>query len=527
VHTVEAVLGLVVLAILVAAAAGGLRTPAPSLLVVVGLGVGFIPGFSALPVSPDVVTLGVLPPLLFSGAQQISLLDLRQVWKPVAALASGLVVVTAAAVAAITHAVDPSISGTVAFTLGAVLASTDPVAVSALSRELRLPARVATLVQAESLFNDATSLVLFEVAVAAAASGHVGAGHAASQFVVLAVGGVAVGAATGILAGAALRRTHEPTAQAALTLVAPYVAAVAAHAAHVSPVTAVIVAGLLLGRRRVRSRQPEGRLVATSVYEVVVFVLENGIFAVIGLELASFLRDLPSGDTGRTIALLAAVTVALLLSRGAALAVPVVRPRRHRAGGTGPARPQWQVAAVVTWAGARGVIPLVAALAIPTNTDAGAPFPHRSMLLVVATGVVVITLVVQGSTLAPLVRRLGVMTSDDDEASELLRARHALAVAALDHLDALASAEEAPGPAVDRIRAELQQQADLTRRTLDAAEDGDAATGAGPVTPLRTRLLDVQAEELARLRLAGEISADVFRHVQRQLDIEHSRLQGG
>ena len=522
-HNIEAVLGLVVVAILVAATAGRLRTPAPSLLVVVGLGVGFIPGFSALDVSPDFVTLGVLPPLLFSGAQQISLIDLRQVWKPVAVLASALVVVTAVAVAAVTHAVDPSVTGAVAFTLGAVLASTDPVAVSALSRELRLPARVSTLVQAESLFNDATSLVLFEVAVAAAASGHVSAGHAVAQFVLLAAGGIAVGVATGWLAALALRRTHEPMAQAALALVAPYVAAVGAEAAHVSPVTAVIVAGLMLGRRRIRSREPEGRLVATSVYEVVVFVLENAIFAVIGLELASFLRGLPSGDTGYTVALLAAVTATLLASRGAALALPVVRPQRRTGTANGRPRPPWRVAAVVTWAGARGVIPLAAALSIPTHTDAGAPFPHRSMLLVVATGVVVITLVVQGSTLAPLVRRLGVLTTEDAVNDEMVRARHALAIAGLDHLDALASSEEAPGQVVDQLRLELQQQAETTRHYLETPRAEH--DGASRVAPLRSRLLDVQAEELARLRLAVEISADVFRQMQRHLDIEHARLR--
>jgi CPA1 family monovalent cation:H+ antiporter len=515
-HNIEAVLGLVVVAIAVAAAAGRLRTPAPSLLVVVGLGIGFIPGFSALQVSPDLVTLGVLPPLLFSAAQQISLIDLRQVWRPVAVLAVVLVVVTAAAVAGVTHAVDPSISGAVAFTFGAVLASTDPVAVTALAREMRLPARIGTLVQAESLFNDATSLVLFEVAVAAAVRGHVDAADAAGRFVVLAAGGVAVGVVAGVLAGVALRRAQDPTAQAALALVTPYVAAVAAHAVDVSPVTAVIVAGLLLGRRRVRARQPEGRLLAASVYDVVVFVLENAIFAVIGLELASFIRDLPHGDRGTTVTLLVVVTATLLIVRGAALALPVVMPRR--AGSTG--RPPWQAAAIVAWAGARGVIPLAAALSIPTTTDAGTPFPHRSMLLVAATGVVVITLVVQGTTLGPLVRRLGVTTAPGDSAAEMLRARYALAIAGLDHLEAVAQSVEAPDAAVEQVRSELQQQVESSRDHL--AQPGPAAHT--HASPLREGVLDVQAEELARLRTAGEISAATFRHVQRQLDIEHARL---
>lgn len=518
-HNIEAVLGLVVVAIVVAALAGRLRTPAPSILVVVGLGIGFIPGFSTLHVSPDLVTLGVLPPLLFSAAQQISLIDLRGVWRQVAVLAVVLVAVTAALVALVTHAVDPQISGAVAFTFGAVLASTDPVAVAALSRELRLPARISTLVQAESLFNDATSLVLFEVAVAAAVRGQVDAADAVQRFLVLAGGGIAVGVAAGLLSALSLRRAHDPVAQAALAVVTPYVAAVAAHAAHVSPVTAVIIAGLMLARRRARSRQPEGRLLATSVYEVVVFVLENAIFAVIGLELATFMRDLPDADRTKTVALLAVVTVTLLASRAVAFALPLLSRQTRTASKADAAA--WRVGAVVTWAGARGVIPLAAALSIPTTTHAGAAFPHRSMLLVVATGVVVITLVVQGTTLAPLVRRLGVTTRAADSEAEVAQTTFALAVAALDHLEAAAESLQAPSAVVEQLRAKLQQEADLTRRRLS----DDVGVAAGGAAPLRRAVLDAQAEELARLRAAGEISAETFRHMQRRMDAEHLQLE--
>ena len=518
-HHIEAVLGLVVVAIGVAAVAGRLRTPAPSLLVVVGLGIGFIPGFTGLHISPDLVTLGVLPPLLFSAAHQISLIDLREVWRHVAVLAVLLVAVTAAVVGLVTHAVDPQVSGAVAFTFGAVLASTDPVAVTALSRELRLPARVGTLVQAESLFNDATSLVLFEVAVGAAVHGHVDVGEAALRFLTLAVGGVAVGAAIGLLSGYALRRAHDPVVQAALAVVTPYAAAVAAQAAHVSPVTAVIVAGLMLARRRLRSRQAEGRLVAGTVYEVLVFVLENAIFAVIGLELATFIRDLAPPDRTKTVQLLMVVTVTLLASRALALALPLLSRQARTTSSFDAAA--WRVGAVVTWAGARGVIPLAAALSIPTATHSGAPFPHRSMLLVVATGVVVVTLVVQGTTLAPLVRSLGVTTTSRDAHEEVARATFSLAVAALNHLDASADSMQAPTPVVERLRAQLQHEAETSRVQL--AEDAHPAHASSAA--LRGAILDVQAEELARLRVAGEISADTFRLMQRRLDTEHLRLR--
>ena len=518
-HDIEAVLGLVVLAIAVASLAPHLRLPAPSILVLVGLGVGFVPGLDVVRPSPQLVTLGVLPPLLFAAAQQLSLIDLRQAWRPVATLALGLVLLTAVTVAAVTSAVVPEISVAVAFTFGSILASTDPVAVTALSRQLRLPPRLATMVQAESLFNDATSLVLFEVAVAAAVGQHVGVAGAVGRFFVLAAGGTAAGIVAGLVAGAGLRRAQDPTVQASIALVTPYAAAIAAAALHVSPVTAVIVAGLLLSRRRATSRHSEGRLLAGSVYEVVVFVLENAIFAVIGLELASVLRGLSSHDAARTVILIVAVSVTLVAVRGAALVVPSLLGR-HRDHPHGDRR--WQLAAVMTWAGARGVIPLAAALSIPVHTDSGAPFPHRPMLLVAATAVVVITLVVQGTTLAPLVRRLGVSTAPAEAADEVRRARHALAIAELDQLDRLAESVEADDAVTERLRRELQEQATATRATDDGTPK---PVQPGAAVALRRELLDIAAEELGRLRVGGEISAETFREVQRQLDIEHSRLR--
>lgn len=525
-HTVEAVLGLVVLAIAGATLAERLRTPAPSLLVVAGLGVGYLPGVPSTHVTPELVTLGVLPPLLFAAAQQVSLIDLAAVWRPVMVLALGLVAVTAVVVALVTHAVDPAVGLAPAFTLGAVLASTDPVAVTALSRQLRLPERIGTLVQSESLFNDATSLVLFQVAVAAVVSGGMHVGDGAWRFVRLGGGGVLVGLVVGALVGLLLRRAGEPTLQAAVSLVTPYAAAVTAEALHLSSVTAVIVTGLMVARRRARTQQPSGRLMASGVYDTTVFILENVIFAVIGLELATFLRELPSADAANAVALVVVVTATLLTVRGLALGGSVVLPRLRRRHAAATARPEhrtWQAAAVVTWAGARGVIPLAAALSIPVHTHAGAPFPHRPLLLVVATAAVVTTLVAQGTTLEPLVRRLGVLGDPQQASTQRDRARYALASAALARLDELAATTEAPDTVVDRLRDELQLQIDRARHSI--ADHHGAASTRGSYEALRRRLLDVEADELARLRSAGDISAEVFRDLQRQLDLEAARLR--
>ncbi len=524
---VEAVLALVVLAIAIAALAERMRAPAPSLLVLAGLAVGFVPGVPSPTISPLLITLGVLPPLLFSAAHQLSLPDLRQVWRPVTLLAVGLVLGTATAVALVVHLLDPAVALAPAFVLGAVLASTDPVAVSALSRRLRLPDRLVTLVQAESLFNDATSLVLFQVAVLSITAGALGAPQAVGRFFVLAGGGLAIGLVVGVAAASLLRRTHEPTVQTAVVLVTPYVAAVAAEAAKVSTVTAVIVTGLVVAHRRRGLIQAAGRLMATSVYDAIVFLLESVVFALIGLELAAFIRDLP--DTDRTSAwqLVAAATVTLLVVRGAGLlagiTAPGLLPARLR-GRSRRARGQWATAAVITWAGARGVIPLAAALSVPLSARGGTAFPHRQLLLVVAIGAVVISLVVQGTTLEPLVRRVGLVTEQRARQEQLRRARYAATSAALASLSQAARGDVEPGSPAERVRDELQQQLEAMHALLS---DHEHAPTADTYRRLRLRLLETEAEELARLRSAGEIGSDVYRQLLHELDLRHVRLAPG
>ena len=523
VHNFEAVIGLVALAIVGATVAERLRTPAPSLLVVVGLGLGLIPGVPDTQIDPDVVLLGVLPPLLFAAAQQISLPDLRAVWRPVAALALGLVALTAFAIAGLTHLVDSSIGIAVALTLGAILASTDPVAVTALSRQLRLPERVGTIVQAESLFNDATSLVLFQVAVAAVTTAGMSAGDATLKFVQLGGGGALLGAVIGGLASVLLRRGHDATLQAALSLLTPYAAAVTAELLHVSEITAVIVAGLMVAARRSRTHRPSGRISASAVYDTIVFLLENAIFAVIGLELATFAGDLPSSEAPKAAVLAAVITATLLVVRALSLGAAAMLTRETDRG-SASYRP-WQAAAVVTWAGARGVVPLAATLAVPLTIDGGGAFPHRPLLLVVATSVVVATIVVQGTTLRPLVTRLGVVGDERRLADQRDRARHAIAAAGLAHLEEIAAALDAPDQVVDRARDELQRRAEHLRSRMRASNESSGVVAATSYRDLRLRLVDVESAELQRLRGAGEISAEVFHDLQRQLDLEATRLE--
>src|SRR5262249_35956171 len=378
VRTVETVVLLVALATVVAAFAKRLRVPAPSLLVAVGLAVGMLPEAPAVHVPPAVVSLVVLPPLLYAASEELPWRDLRAMWRPVAVLAVGLVLASAGAGAV------ASLSVGMAFVLGAVLASTDPVAVSALARRLSLPARIQALVQAESLFNDGTSLVLFQIAVSLAVGGAAAmtaAGtllHGVGEFISLAGGGALAGAAVAAGVIVVRRRITDPVLETVAALITPYGAYLLGETLHVSGVTAVIVAGLAVGAWRSKITTAQTRLQLHSVYQTVIFLLESVVFALIGLELPTLVREL--GPAGPWLLAAVAVTGTLIATRVAWVSPVFAILQRRR----GASRPVWPVAAVVSWAGTRGVVPLAAALSIPLTTAGGAALPQRDLVVVLA-----------------------------------------------------------------------------------------------------------------------------------------------
>ena len=521
-RSVETILFLVVLGTVVAAFAWPGSIPAPSLLVIAGVVVGLLPGVPPVRVSPDVVSLVVLPPLLYAASEELPWREVLAVWRPVLVLAVGLVLASAAAVGAVAGAV-AGIPASMAFVLGAVLASTDPVAVSALGRRLSLPPRVQALVQAESLFNDATSLVLFQIAVSFAVAGTAGratAGgvllHGAGQFAVLAAGGAAAG---GVLAAGVVllrRRVTDPVLETVIALVTPYAAFVLGEALHVSPVMAVIVAGLVIGGRRERITTAPTRLQLHSVYGTVIFLLESVVFSLIGLQLPALIRELSGGQAWPAEALAVAGTLIVMRIVWVFPLSAVVQRRG------GVRRPSWPVPAVVSWAGTRGVVPLAAALSIPLTTTDGAPLPQRDLILVLATAVIVVSLVVQGLTLEPLVRLAGIARPPGDTRHEETVARLRLAEAALARLDELADGDCAADDAIDRARAGLQARIGRTRARID----GDQPPEPDGLTDrdLRRALNAAENAELARLYDDGTISQPTRQRLQRGLDLEATRL---
>jgi Na+/H+ antiporter len=401
-----------------------------------------------------------------------------------------------------------------------VLASTDPVAVSALGRRLSLPPRVQALVQAESLFNDGTSLVLFQIAVSFAVAGTAGQAvggvvlHGAARFMILTLGGAAAG---GVLAAGVVllrRRVTDPVLETVVALVTPYAAYVLGAALHVSPVLAVIVAGLVIGGRRDLITSARSRLQLHSVYQTVIFLLESVVFSLIGLQLPTLIRALPGPEAWLADAL--AVTGALIVAR--MLWVFPLSAVSQRRGG---ARPSWPVPAVVSWAGTRGVVPLAAALSIPLTTASGAPLAHRDLILVIAIAAIVISLIVQGLTLGPLVRVAGIARSGDvDEEDAVARLR--LAEAALARLEELADEGRADDEAIGRTRASLRARVGRARTRVE----GNQAAEPGGLTDreLRRALNAAEHAELSRLYDEGVVTAATRQRLQRSLDLEATRL---
>ncbi|WP_406194830.1 Na+/H+ antiporter [Kitasatospora sp. NBC_01560] len=514
-RAVGTVLLLVVLATAVATGARRWRVPAPSLLVLAGLAVALIPGAPALHIAPETIGLVVLPPLLYASAEELSLRDLRAVWRPVTVLAFGLVLASAATVGLLSAALTP-LPGSMALVLGAVLASTDPVAVSALGRRLALPGRVQVLVQAESLFNDATSLVLFRVAVTiAVASGAVGWQAAGGQFLLLAGGGCAIGAAVAGAVALIRRRTTDPVLETVIALVTPYGAYVLAESAHTSGVTAVVVAGVLLGRSGHRLSDARIRLQLHAVYAVVVFLLESVVFSIIGLELPMLVKELPSGSGLWPLQALA--LAAVLIGLRVIWMLPLSAAVRPTGG-----RPSWRVASVVAWAGTRGVMPLAAALSIPLATDDGQRLDGRPLVLVLTTAVVVFTLVVQGLSLAPLVTRSGLALAPEHTAREEADARAAIARAGLSHLDQLTDLESIPDHVLDRVRRGLEARL----RHADEPDDTAGTDVLAAYRDVRREVIAVQSDELHRLYDDHRISDTTLRQLQRDLDLEETGLGG-
>jgi monovalent cation/hydrogen antiporter len=490
--------------------AGRLGVPAPLLLIAAGIAVSFLPGVPEIHLHHDVVLLGLLPPLLYAAALQTSLVDFNANRRPILMLSIGLVVFTAAGIGVLVHELLPGVSWPAAFAVGAVVAPPDAVAATSIGRRIGLPRRIVTLLEGESLLNDATALVALRTAIAASLGG-VTFLAVGLDFLAAAGGGVLLGVASYLVVAWLRRHVTDPVLDSAISLVTPFVAYLAAEQIHGSGVIAVVIAGLLLGHRAPVLQTAQSRIADRMNWRTIAFLLENAVFLLIGLQARWILDDVVASGTplDQILLVCSASLVGVLVLRFAW--VFVARWTLFR-GIAGP----WSHTLLLGWAGMRGVVSLAAAFVIPEGTE------YREVLLLIAFTVVAGTLLVQGLTLPWLVRRLRVTGADPAEdalaRATLLEQASRSGLAVLDR-----SEYDDPHGVADLIRNRLEERNFAAWERLATHEE--AVPPSELYARLRLEMLAAERGRILEIRKTGNVAAEVIGEVLAMLDVEESMLE--
>jgi len=519
----ETVIVLLVAVLALVTIARRVLIPYPIFLVLGGLVLSVVPNVPIVRLDPDLVFLIFLPPILWAAAYFTSLRDFRANLRPITLLAVGLVMATTAAVAAVARLLIPGLSWPVALALGAIVSPPDAVAATAVARRLGIPYRIVTVLEGESLINDAAALVLYRTAVAAAVTGAFALTEALWQFVLTSAGGVLIGLIVGGVACRALRLTDDSVAETAVTLLAPYAAWILAERTHTSAVLACVAGGLYFRQGFSAAAAPATRLQTKAVWDLLVFVLNGVIFVLIGLQLGAIRETGLPGNLGALVWRGAMISLTAIGVRLVWVPLAVVVPRlvsptlRQR-----DPIPPWPYVLLLAWIGMRGIVSLAAALALPVTTASGAPFPFRDEIILLTFAVILSTLVLQGLSLTPLIRALNLdedRTLDLEEAS----AREEAARAALAHLDHLATASWPRREHVERLRAIYTQR--IRRASpIDVGDSAEAARAQAAYRRLRHETLTAERRALIALRDQGAISDEILHRLEQELDVEATRI---
>jgi Na+/H+ antiporter len=520
-HAVLLALGLGTLVMVVTALARRLPVPTPILQVGAGLLVGLIQGASVPELNPDLVFFVFLPPVLWAAAYFTSLREFQANLRPIGLLAIGLVIATTGAVAVVTHMLLPGLPWAVAVVIGAIVSPPDAVAAEAIIKRLPVPRRVVVILEGESLVNDASALVLYRAAVLAAATGHFSLGETVVRFFIDAAVGVMVGLLVAWVVVAIARQVNDPLALGLVTLLAPYSAWIGAELLHVSSVLACVTGGLYLRQHFSTVVSPLTRTNALAVWNLLIFVLSGLIFVMLGIQFGDLVQDTPVStllQAGR-VALLVSLLVILVRLIWVPLATYIPRWLSKGLRQRDPA-PNPKGVALVAWTSMRGIVSLAAALAIPAVLADGTRFPYRTEILIITLGVILVTLVLQGLTLAPLIRKLQ-FSQDRTPVIEQQHARREALRSGVERLEDLADESWVPGAEVAKLRDEYQRRSE---REANATSDPGATEAA---RRLRAELLRAERRAMIRLRNEGAISDEVLHELERELDAEAIRLGVG
>jgi CPA1 family monovalent cation:H+ antiporter len=491
--------------------------PYPIALVLGGGLLSFIPGLPQLEYDPQFLLVLVLPPILYQAALLTSWRDFKANLRPIGLLAIGLVIVTTLAVGVTLKILIPDIPWAAAFVFGAIVSPPDAVAATAILSRLNMPRRIVVVLEGESLVNDASGLVLYKLAVAAVMTGTFSFIGASAEFAMVSLGGVAIGVAGGFAFIQLHRLIGDAFTEVLVSLSIPYTLYVLAESFHFSGVLAVVAAGIVRARYTPMIVSAEMRILARSVWNILVFMLNSMIFILIGMALSGVMGRLTRYSaaqlaTGAVCVTLVAIVVRFLWVYPATF-VPRWLSARLRAAEDAP---QHGEAFIMSWCGMRGIVSLAAALALPTEIESGAPFPYRDLLIFLTFVVIAVTLVLQGLTLTSLIRWLKLGT-DPAAHEEHMRARVALGRAALAAIDELAAKDSMPRDLVSRVRAEFD---DRIGAAMPHGHQSSFAFG----RDLRLAAVRAERQELIRIWRAGEISDEILHHLEEELDYEEQRF---
>lgn len=532
----ELILALLAVSATVQMLARRFRVPYPSLLVIGGLALALIPGLPRIDSDPALLFLIFVPPLLYWTALTTSVRELKDVIGPVARLSTVLVLLTMTVVAVVVHSLSSEFSWASAFLLGAIVAPPDPIAATAVIVPLGVSRRITSVLEGEGLLNDATALVAYRVALTAALTGTFSASHASLRLLTAGIAGAAIGLVAGWLI-VIFRRTvtgRLPIVENTLSLLSPFLAYIPADTIGASGVIAVVTLGLYLGRQDPKSMAPATRVQAEAMWTMLTFLLESLIFIMIGLELPHIMMGLRNYSIPTLLLYATVVTLACMAVRFAWVGVSVAllraaRRRKHR-----KIEPAWNEGALVAWAGMRGGDSLVIALAIPFVTTSNTLVPARNLIVFITFSVIFATLVLQGMTLSPIVKLLGLHRDSSGIAEEIVAriAQSRAAVHAIDDITAHGGPEARIATAVrSRYSARLARWvARRDGRDDDATKDETQAANemagmADVVTRVNQQIIGAQRDSLLKLRESETINDDVLRQLQRELDLESMLLE--
>ncbi len=492
--------------------------PIPILLVLGGLVLGFVPGLPHIELPPEVVLVAILPPLLYWTAFATSLRDLRRNIRPISLLAVGLVLATTCGVAMVGHQwLD--LSWAEAFTLGAVVSPTDPLAATEVARRLGVPRRIVAVIEGESLVNDGTALVLYKLAVVAVVTGSFSLADAAWRLPWNIVGGIGVGLAVGYVVRRVRRVLNDPPVEVTLALLSGYLAFLPASVIGASGVLAAVTIGVYMGWYTPELTTSETRLSGNAFWEILIYVVNALLFVLLGLQLRQIVDALSGTPWGELLADAALVCAAVIVTRLIWVPIFTYVPRMlFRSIRERDPYPPWQAPAMIAWTGLRGAVSLAAVLALPND------FPQRDLLVFVTFAVILVTLVGQGLTLPLLIRLLRLQSDDAGAEREDAKTRIKAAEAALARLEELGPEEWVRDDTAERIRAQYGFRRERFRARLDDGDDGAIEERSASFQRLRRELLDAERNTVVSLRNAGMIDDDVARRVIRDLDLEELRL---